>query len=68
MPSECATVRTKPVRQSNGRIMPGFGRLIPGPFPWIDGIQGGRKKGLGKGQDLWYYFVAFDALVSPLER
>jgi hypothetical protein len=29
---------------------------------------GGGKKGLGKGQDLWYYFVAFDALVSPLER
>jgi hypothetical protein len=31
-------------------------------------IQERRKKGLGTGKDLWYYFVAFDALVSPLER
>jgi hypothetical protein len=67
MPSECATVRTKPVRQSNGRIMPGFGPN-PGPFSVDRWDTGGRKKGLGKDQDLWYYFVAFDALVSPLER
>jgi hypothetical protein len=26
------------------------------------------KKGLGTDHNLWYYFVAFDALVSPLER
>jgi hypothetical protein len=31
-------------------------------------IQEERKKGLGTGKDLWYYFFAFDALVSPLER
>jgi hypothetical protein len=30
--------------------------------------QEGRKKGLGTDHSLWYYFVAFDALVSPLER
>ena len=28
----------------------------------------GPKKGLGTDDILWYYFVAFDALVSPLER
>jgi hypothetical protein len=26
------------------------------------------KKGLGTDHNLWYSFVAFDALVSPLER
>ena len=67
MPSECTTALPKWCSHSNGRIMPGFGPN-PGPFSVDRWDTGGRKKGLGKGQDLWYYFVAFDALVSPLER
>jgi hypothetical protein len=36
---------------------------------WMqEGRKKGRKMGLGTGKGLWYYFVAFDALVSPLER
>jgi hypothetical protein len=32
------------------------------------GSNDSPKKGLGTDHNLWYHFVAFDALVSPLER
>jgi hypothetical protein len=41
---------------------------IASPHPPQNLLLKRLKKGLGTSHNLWYYFVAFDALVSPLER
>jgi hypothetical protein len=53
------------IQQVNARRPPNHAN--PGRFAAQAG-PGKQQKGLGTDDILWYHFVAFDALVSPLER